>query len=902
MPPQRPLLVPRPRLIDRLDQESNGKVTLVSAPAGFGKTTLVAHWLSRLPEKDSGSHSPARPLARSRIAWLSLDENDNLFPRFFIYFIAAIQTVYPELARGLLSSLQTSPPPDDEAVLPALLHELATLEQPLLVTLDDYHVIDNEAIHQAVSGLIDFMPPALRLVITGRDEPPLPLPRWRVRGQLTEIRAADLRFTADEAAAFLRQTMGLQLDQEVVATLEERTEGWVAGLQLAALSLRDEADAQAFVADFGGSNRQVADYLLEEVLYHQPREVQSFLLQTSILDRFRAELCDHVTVTGDRRTEYAEQTEHAPVSRPPSLELLEHLERTNLFLIPLDAHRHWYRYHHLFSQLLRDRLRRDHSPGQIDELHRRASAWFASRGLLEEAIRHALEGHDPDEAARLVATIPTDSLWDQGNTSLLKKWGQLIPAESLRSHPRSLISIAAAYLVTGDIHPFNTYLALCEGIESVHGEYALLKCTLVRNEGDFGQALHLAQEAGEFLPEKEVTLRAVALMQIANNLLRLGDLDQAERALVQARRLLANSGATSPNIHLQAIQLQGIVSLYRADFAQAQGLYREGLALAEASPAGTPPMIGVMYAELGRVHYEWNELVEAATNFALARSWAERTGISDIRVAALVGEIQLSCQRGEATAVEPHLETLRDFSRQGHLQDVIDLTESLIALYYLRLGKLEHSVRWANASNFKLTDRSDSTQRSYYQVLVAVRLAESRALGIKDDLPKMSALLEHMYRQASAADYRHDMIEILILQALVLDYGGDMIAARQALRRALELAQPGSLIRTFLDAGPALAPLLAKIEGPYAQRLYQAFRTELQGRDDEKTAAATLNLTPREYEILREIAAGLANKEIEEKLVISQNTVRTHIKNLYSKLGVSSRTQAVKRARDLNLV
>ncbi|UCG25328.1 MAG: hypothetical protein JSW55_04840, partial [Chloroflexota bacterium] len=733
-------------------------------------------------------------------------------------------------------------------------------------------------------------------------KPPLPLPRWRVRGQLTEIHAADLRFTADEASAFLQQTMGLELDNAAVAMLEERTEGWIAGLQLAALSLRDEADVQGFIADFGGSNRQVADYLLEEVLYHQLRDIQSFLLQTSILERFCAELCDHVIVTGDRPVENAEQSGLSPVSGSRSLAVMEHLERTNLFLIPLDAHRHWYRYHHLFTQLLRDRLRRDHSQAQINDLHRRASSWFASQGLLEEAIQHALEGNDPDEAARLAATFPTDSLWDQGNASLFKKWGQLIPAKSLRHHPRSLVSIAGAYLITGDVHNFNTFLALCEGIESIYGEYALLKCTLVRNAGDFGQALHLAQEAGEFLPEGETTLRTVALMQIANNLLRLGDLERADRVMVQARSLMDKAGTVNPNVRLQAIQLQACVPLFRADYYQAQRLYREGLALAELAPAGTPPMIGIMYAELGRVHYEWNELAVAAANYALARSWAERTGISDIRVAALVGEIRLLCQRGNTAAAEPYLERLRDFAGDSRLQDVIDQSESLISFFHLRLGKLDEAVRWADASEFKLTDRPDSTQRFYYQVLVAVRLAESRALGNIDGLPQMAALLEHMYRQARAANYRHDMIELLILQSLVLDRGGDNSAARQALRRALGLAQPGGLVRTFVDAGQALAPLMAQMEGAYAHRLYQAFRAEPRRLGDNKAAVDSPNLTPREYDVLREIVAGLSNKEIEEKLVISGNTVRTHIKNLYGKLEVSSRTQAVKKARELNLV
>jgi LuxR family maltose regulon positive regulatory protein len=901
MPPQRPLLVSRPRLLERLEQERNGKLTLVSAPAGFGKTTLVSEWIASRAKTGESSHPSSFVLHPFKVAWLSLDENDNDFPRFFTYFIAAAQTVYPELAQGLLASLRMSPPVDDGAILPALLHEMATLERPLLLVLDDYHVIHNEAIHEALSRLIDFMPPTLQLAITSREEPPLPLPRWRVRGQLTEIRAADLRFTEEEAAAFLQQTMGLELDKQAVATLENRTEGWVAGLQLAALSLRDEADSERFIADFGGSSRHVADYLLEEVLYQQAPDVQTFLQHTAILERFNADLGDFLLDVDDGAPENEGETGRRVFPTKRSSTILEHLEQANLFLIPLDAHRRWYRYHHLFAQLLQDRLLREQGNERLNRLHRRASRWFEAEGLVEEAVEHALQGKDFDGAARLLASLSTDTLWDQGNTSLFKRWGQSIPTDSMLSHPRSLIVVAAAHLITGDIHPFYSFLALCEGIDSIYGEYALLKCTLVRNEGDFGQALHLAQEAGEFLPEGETTLRAIALMQIVNNLLRLGDLDRADRVILQARELIVKAGEPNSNIHLQAIQLQGVVCLLRADLFQAQRLYREGLAFAERVPAGTPPMVGMMYAELGRVHYEWNELAESAANYAEARSWADRTGISDILVATMVGEVQLLCQRGDAAAAETHLEELGEYARQGRLQDMIVQTESMTALFYLRLGRLDESIRWANSSAFQLGDRPEGTQRYFYQIFVAVRLAECRALGIKDGLSQMSALLHHLFEQAMAGHYRQDMIEILILQALVLDYGGDNAAARQALQRALDLAQPNSLVRTFVDAGPALAPLLAQMDGPYARRLYLAFGQEMPEEDDNGAAAA-LNLTPRELEVLGEIVAGLSNKEIEEKLVISRNTVRSHIKNLYGKLGVTSRTQAIRKARELKLL
>jgi LuxR family maltose regulon positive regulatory protein len=546
-------------------------------------------------------------------------------------------------------------------------------------------------------------------------------------------------------------------------------------------------------------------------------------------------------------------------------------------------------------------LRRAFSPAQVADLHVRASGWFATNGLLEEAVTHAIKGQDFDQAAQLITTLPGDSLWDQGNSSLLIKWGELIPTDSLLRHPRSLISVAAAYLITGQVQPVYRLLTLCEGIESIYGEYALLKCTLVRNEGDFVQALHLAHEAGEFLPEDEHTLRAMALMQIVNNVLRLGDLERAERAILQARALVDNAIEISPNTHLQVIQIQGIVSLNRADFTKAQRLFQEGLALAEQIPGATPPMVGMIYAELGRVHYEWNELTESAAHFARAQSWAERTGISDIGIAVLVGEIQLACQRGDAAAAEPYLAKVRQFANDNRMQDVVLYADSLIALYRLRLGQLDKAIRWANASGLRLADRPDNSQRFHYQALATVRVAEYRALGVQDGLAEMLDLLQHLTRQAKAGHYQHDLIELLILQALVLDHGHDRPAARRALRQALDLGQPGSLVRTFLDAGPDLAPLLAQLEGSYAARLVQEFKREPYASEGQQAAAKMLNLTPREVEILQEIVAGLSNKEIEAKLVISRNTVRTHIKNLYSKLQVGSRAQAINKAHELGL-
>ncbi|MEZ4713927.1 MAG: LuxR C-terminal-related transcriptional regulator [Caldilineaceae bacterium] len=896
IPIERHAVIPRPRLMDRLNQGQAGNVTLLTAPAGFGKTTLVTTWLT----------TRAAALQHAA-AWFAIDENDNLFPRFFTYFMAAVQTIHPTFAQALLAGLQLSPPPAAAAILQVLLQELAALEQPLVLVLDDYHQITNDAIHDLLRRLIEYLPATLHLVITSRDEPPFPLARLRVRGHLIDIRADDLRFTTDEAAAFFQQTLAMPLDQATVATLGKRTEGWIAGLQLAGLSLRNVTDIEHFLTDFGGTNRHIAEYLLEEVLEHQPPAMQKFLLQTSILDRFCAELCDALVEAkdwgleiGERRLETNRKANQSPIATLQSQTLLDQIEKADLFVTPLDAHRRWYRYHHLFAQLLREQLRRLHGQAQVNELHRRAAGWFAHQGLIEEAIDHAVQGEHFAEAARLLATVPLDQLWEQGSASPLKAWGQRIPTAALRQHPRALIALAVAHQSAGDIDQFKAFLALCDGIESVRGEYALFKGIQLRSEGDFGGSLHLAQEAGEYLADEEPALHALALMQIAANLVRQGEWPLVERSLNRARMLLDQADGASLNLHLQVIQIQAATALMQANYAEAHRFYHEGRTLAEQATTGTPPLVGFMYAGLGQVHYEWNELTEAAANYTQARAWWERSGIFAILMLTLVGEIALLCQQGDAEAAAPYLEAYGTYGRHGHYPYMIQLTESTLAAFHLRLGQLEEAVRWANASGFQLTDQPDAAYHSFYQVLAAVRLAEYRALGQRGDLPQLMELLDYLFHYAQTTHYQRDTILILILRALALDLQGEQTAARRSLTEAVTLAQSCRFMRAFLDREPALIPLLAQLDHPYAQRLAQLMHQELPAQGE--AAPALLDLTPREREVLRAIMAGLSNQEIEEKLVISRNTVRTHIKNLYSKLAVTSRTQAVKKARELGIV
>ncbi len=715
-----------------------------------------------------------------------------------------------------------------------------------------------------------------------------------MRGQLTEFGTADLRFTVEEAAVFLKQTMGLELDETAVATLENRTEGWVAALQLAALSLRGSEDSGRFIADFGGSNRHVADYLLEEVLSRQPPDIQTFLQQTAILERFCGPLCDAVT-----------GTDAADGQMSPSAAVLEQLEHSNLFLIPLDAHRRWYRYHHLFAGLLQDRLLRQAGQARANDLHRRASRWFAAEGLLEEAVHHAAQAQDYEEAARLIATIQSGQLWEQSNIGLLRKWGSVIPDAVYHKVPRAAMVVSAAEMITGDFQNLYHHLDLIANVESVRGEYLLFQAILVRNQGDYIKALHLAREAGEFLDENDVETRAMALMQMAVIMFEIGELSEARKTLLFAREILESKKSSGFNMILQLDQMVILFHLEQIDFEGARRVILEEIALAEKGRNRPSPVTGILLATLGDIYYEWNQLEKAAEYYAQSHQWAERTGISDIIIPTLLGEIKLLCQRGEMEAVRPKLRQFRSLTNQSRMDNIVNQTEMIIAFFYLRLGQLDKAVQWTNKSGLNIIDRPDYSRRYYYMRLIAIRLAEYRASGSQDQIPQLLGLLDHFITVSQQAGYQHTTVELLILRAMALDIARDHIAAVQNLQKAIDMAQPGRMVRLFIDYGPALAPLLAACKGDYARLLHEALLADMriQGLETaESESSPPLDLTPREFDVLQAIIAGLSNKEIEEKLVISHNTVRTHIKNLYNKLDVTSRTQAIKKAHDLGLL
>ncbi len=878
VPPLRPLLVPRPRLLDHLNRGAEGKIILVSAPAGFGKTTLVTHWLQQQDKP---------------IAWLSLDENDNVPRRFFTYLLAAIQTIYPELGQGLSASLHSTQPPEDEDIIPALVNELAMENTPLVLVLDDYHVIENEIIHAAIDFLLNYMPTHIHLVMTSREDPALSLPKWRVRGQMTEVRAADLRFSTEEATAFFQNTMGLTLDETAVNQLETRTEGWVAGLQLAALSIRKGADAAQFVENFAGNERQVADYLLQEVLLQQSETVQKFLLQTSILERFNADLCDHL------------------LASTHSQDVLDQLESANLFLIPLDGQRVWYRYHHLFAQLLRSRLLRDVSETAVAEYHRRAAQWFEKQELFEEAITHARQIPDDAYTAQLIASLPIHTVFDQGGPELIQKWVDALPTAMVQQYPQTATFAAGAHLLVGDTQKVEYYLDLIANDPSTVGERALFHSILLRNKNsDHETALQLAQEAVANLAQKDRGFMAMAYMQVGVNQCSLGHIALAAQTLKQMRQKLGATQRSTLSMELQAIQLQASLAMTQGDFYHAEQICKEGVALAEEMGQQMNPFVGLLYGQLARIHYEWDLMTSAVMYGEKTREFARRTAISDVVIDSHLMQARFACVRGDKGALGEILQALGQYAKRSQMENVVETFDAVAAYYHWLSGDLDTAVRWANASNLSLDDLPTFDKFSRYETLCHIRLQESRVLNEKAGALPVLELNQRMVQLAAEVQDQFGLITNLGIRALVLDWLGKENEAQAALAQMLPLAEAASLVRLFVEFGAPMASLLQRsrtLNPVYVARLLQAFeqKEDTAVPPSPVTSSAqenNIHLTSRETEVLHAIASGLSNKEIETALVISKNTVRTHIKNLYSKLGVESRTQAIALARELNLL
>ena len=898
VPRSRRGLVPRPRLGERLDRGTASKLTLVSAPAGFGKTTLLTEWLTA---------GPAGPGDERLVAWLSLDRGDNDPASFWTYVIAALRTAASGVGEGALALLQAPQPPPIETVLTVLLNDLGGIAADIVLVLDDYHVIDARQVQDEMEFLLDHLPAGLHVVIASRADPALPLARWRARGELAEIRAAELRFTPDEAAAYLNQMMGLQLTAGDVAALEGRTEGWIAALQLAALSMQGRDDVASFIAGFAGDDRYVVDYLAEEVLQRQSDRVQAFLLQTSILGRLSGPLCDAVTGQGGGKA------------------MLEALDRGNLFLVPLDDRRRWYRYHRLFADVLQARLL-DEQPGQVPNLHRRASVWYEQNGEPSVAIGHALAAEDFERAADLVElTIPAMRMSRQ--EAALRGWLKALPEEVVRVRPVLSVGLAGALLAVGEFEGVEGRLRdaeRCLGATSgigagspappaeiavndeefrrVPAAIELYRSALAMARGDVLGTVRHARRAIDLSPEEDHLVRASAAGMSGLAFWTSGDLEAGHSGYAECVAGLRRAGHIA-DIFGCAIALADIRST-QGRLGEAMRTYEQ--ALQGAPEQGGPVLRGTadMLVGMSEVHRERDDLHAATQHLLRSQELGEHTGLPQNRYRWRVAMARIRQAEGNLPGA---LDLLNEAERlyMGDFFPNVRPVPALKARVWIAQGSLGEALGWAHEQGLSVDDDLSYLREFEHITLARVLLARYEGERAERSLHEATRLLERLLLAADEGGRTGRVIEILVLRALAHQRLGDIPAALACLERALTLAEPEDYVRVFIDEGPPIASLLqaaAKqgIARNYVSRLLAAVsETE---HDSPIKQALIEPLSERELDVLRLLGTDLDGPDIARELTVSLNTVRTHTKHIYAKLAVTNRRAAVRRAQELDLL
>ncbi|MFC2068015.1 LuxR C-terminal-related transcriptional regulator [Chloroflexota bacterium] len=892
MPPPRPKLVSRPRLLERFKTGLQLKLMLVAAPAGYGKTTLLSEWVVN-------SQTP--------VGWLTLDEDDNEPTRFWSYVISAMQTVRADIGKSALGLLQSPQAPPIESILTTIINEMSEVSERFALVLDDYQLIEAQPIHDAVNFLINHLPPQVHLVIASRTDPPVSLAYLRAQNQLMEVRSVDLRFTPEEATAFLNDVMGLGLSGEDVAELESRTEGWIASLQLAAISMQGREDISTYIAKFSGSSRYIMDYLIEEVLRRQDAGTQSFLLETAILDRFTTSLCNAVTGRDDSR------------------ERLAQLEATNLFLVPLDDERQWYRYHHLFADLVRNQLLRSQSECAAT-LHLRASNWFERGGLTGEAIHHAMAAEGFERAANLVESVGLQMVLQSYCLTLLG-WLESLPSELVIARPWLSFFTALANQLTGRsdaVEPFLQYAeeaiarAEQEGYPESIPEHAKLRGYVITVrvnrsmfQGDIPRAIKLCHEAFKYLPEDDATARAPVTLNLGLAYWIDGDLQAARQYLEEANALGQAGGHLYVSLH--AMSYLADIQREQGHLQQAAQTYRQAIRLGAQWGSGEPlPATGRAYIGLSDVLYEWNDFDEAMEHVIRGITLSEQGGnLSTV----LKGYLLLAWQNLGLGKTEAMVEALRR-AEEIPPKSITTLASLNSSAWNARLSLIQNNLnaanRWAvsQRDRLNLNNVPDCWSEMAYLVLARLRIAQ----GEVDEIP---GLLETLRQKVEAEKRTGSLIEILTLQSIAWQAKGEVDQALRALERALSLAEPEGYVRNFVDEGEPMAKLLRLaasrgIAKKYVKKLLASFQRPILGAEpklkvlpDEGAVALSPLIEPlseRELEVLRLIVAGMSNREIAEKLIIGEGTVKTHINNIYSKLDVQSRTQAIAQARKLRLL
>jgi LuxR family maltose regulon positive regulatory protein len=903
IPPVRTELVSRPRLIERLNaglatqDVFSRALTVLSAPAGFGKTTLVTQWLNSV---DCPS------------TWLSLDESDNDVTRFLTYSVAALRTIEADIGKGVLSALQSPQPPPAEAVLTSVINDVTALPDGMILVLDDYYLIEAQAVHDALTFLLEHLPPQMHLVIASREDPPLPLARLRARGQLTEVRATDLRFTSSEAAEFLNRVMGLGLSAEDIAALETRTEGWITGLQLAAISMQGRKDASSLIRSFSGSHHFVLDYLVEEVLRQQSESVQTFLLRTSVLDRLCGPLCDAVCSVGTASSakETAVLRRDADLHPTPSAsgqETLEYLEHANLFIIPLDNERRWYRYHHLFADLLRQRLNRSAASSTGDEgrgaaeYHIRASEWYEDNGLDIEAFRHAAAAHDVERAERLMLGewMP---LHFRGAVAPVLNWLESLPTTELDARPLLWVMYASALTMVGQISAVEPKLQAAEAAltaasqgstepdeknRNVVGHIAAIRAMLAARHDQVETIIAQSRRALEYLHPDNLPVRTATIWKLGYAYQLQGDRAAASQAYAEAESTSHASG----NVMVSILATIGLGQIQEAEtqLHLAADTYRRNLELYGDQPL---PIASEAHLGLARIYYEWNDLDAAHRHGQQSIQLARQEEDTDRFVSCKVFLARLKLAQGDVVGGAAMLAEADQSVRQHNFVDRMAEVVAAQVRTLLQQGNLEAAAHLAETHGLPISQ-------------ARVHLAQG-------DTAAALAVLEPLRQQVEAKKWQDERLKVVVLQAVAHHARGEQDQALQVLGDALALAEPGGFIRTFVDEGPPMGRLLYEalsrgIELDYVRRLLAAFpfaepeqATPLETQAPESDLIEPLS--ERELEVVQLIAAGLTNPEIASRLFLSVHTVKAHTHNIYGKLGVHNRTQAVARARALGVL
>jgi len=884
VPPLRSRWMTRLRLVKRMDEGFNGKLTLISAPAGFGKTTLLVDWVHR---------------HKIPVAWFSVDKADNDPLHFLTYVILGLQGRETGTGKAALTMLQSPQPPSVESILINLINDVIRIPTDIALILDDYHLVAAQPIHDLMAFLLENLPEQMHMVIATRSDPPLPLlARLRSQNQLTELRAADLSFSADETANLINQSLDLQLSTRDIQLLETQTEGWVAGLQLAALSLQGRKDPSDFIKGFKGDNRYIADYLTEEVLNRQSEPLRNFMLQTSILGRLCGSLCD--TVTGQ---EHGQQ-------------VLNTLEKANLFVIPLDDERCWYRYHHLFADLLEQRLRMKQGD-LVTELHNRASQWFAENDFKKEAVDHALAAKDYNQAAQLIQEIAGVD-WDRANESRLIRWFRKLPNEQIGANSKLCIFYAKELSQSGYLEDAEMRLQAAENLiestsnselrnEDLRGRIAVIRAYISSQTGDFSRIIRFSNQALKLLPQGDLIWQSVAAttLGLAYGWSGVGDMVKAQQAFSEAMKISKAAGNMYHTILTN--MCLGVVMLLRGQFKEAKDIFQQSISHANENGLSETEIAGSLYGNLGVIFCEWNDLNEGIRlinkGIELNKQGRDPLMLASCRINLFRALIYRMDLVGAFSVIEKLNESTREFRLPPWITNVIAANN---VYSWLANGNLNAATQWAKEKGLSVDNKLTNLREPEHIALVFILIAQ----GQLDDADR---LLQRLIENAKAGDRVYVVIEMRLMRALILKAQKNTSAALGELKLALSLAEPGGLIMIFVSKGKPVSELLEEIVAvkkgdqdatktefslSYAKKLLSAFKAAA----PPKTECLLDPISEREMEVLHLIAAGLSNREIADKLFISLNTVKTHTKNINSKLDVNSRIQAIARAKELGLL